>query len=181
MNLLNRTEFKYKYIISTTFNYIGTKSYRICNMKDFTNYWNAISFAFIKHGNLKRKAKDVPYVIHPIRVSTILRATGFNEFEHEDLMIAALFHDLVEDTDTNLKEIEKQFGKKISLIVAELTKPKGAKGPEKEKWLETFIEKSNEAKIIKMADRIDNLMEKGDVWTEEKQKTCTNKMGYHSY
>ncbi len=139
-------------------------------MKDFSNYWNAISFAFIKHGNLKRKAKNVPYVIHPIRVTSILRATGFNEFEHEDLMIAALFHDLVEDTDTNLAEIENQFGKSVALIVAELTKPDGAKGRKKEKWLERFIEKSKEAKIIKMADRIDNLMEKGDIWTEEKQK-----------
>jgi len=139
-------------------------------MKNFSNYWNAISFAFIKHGNLKRKAKNVPYVIHPIRVTSILRATGFNEFEHEDLMIAALFHDLVEDTDTNLIEIESQFGKSVALIVAELTKPDGAKGRKKEKWLESFIEKSKEAKIIKMADRIDNLMEKGDIWTDEKQK-----------
>lgn len=139
-------------------------------MKDFSNYWNAISFAFIKHGNLKRKAKNIPYVIHPIRVASILRATGFNEYDHEDLMIAALFHDLVEDTDIKLTEIEIQFGKSVALIVADLTKPDGAKGREKEKWLESFIDKSKEAKMIKMADRIDNLMEKGDLWTEEKQK-----------
>ncbi|MFX0041904.1 MAG: HD domain-containing protein [Candidatus Hodarchaeota archaeon] len=139
-------------------------------MKNFSNYWNAISFAFIKHGNLRRKTKNVPYVIHPIRVVSILRAAGFNEFKNENLMIAALFHDLVEDTDTSLVEIESQFGTSVALIVAELTKPNGATGREKEKWLESFTKRSREAKIIKMADRIDNLMEKGYIWTEEKQK-----------
>lgn len=143
-------------------------------MKDFSNYWNAISFAFVKYGKLKRKAKQIPYVVHPIRITAILRAAGFNEFEHEDLMIAALFHDLIEDTDTNLKEIENQFGDKVSSIVAELTKPEGVKGRKKDKWLEKFVNNSKEAKIIKIADRIDNLMEIIDVWAIEKQISYTD-------
>jgi len=140
-------------------------------MKDFSNYWNAMSFAFIKYGNLKRKAKDIPYVIHPIRITTILHAAGFNEFDHDDLMIAALFHDLLEDTETTLEEIESQFGKKVGEIVVELSKPKGTKGRDKDKWLENFIENSKEAKIIKIADRIDNLMDMRDVWDVEKQRS----------
>lgn len=143
-------------------------------MKDFSNYWNAISFAFAKYGNLKRISSDIPYVIHPIRIITILHAAGFNEFEHEDIMIAALFHDLLEDTDTDIKEIEDKFGKKIGKIVVELTIPKGILGREKDKWLEEFVIKSKEAKIIKLADRIDNLMDMKDIWKAKKQISYTD-------
>lgn len=143
-------------------------------MKDFSNYWNAISYAFVKYGNLKRKAKDIPYVVHPIRITTILRAAGFNEIDNEDLMIAALFHDLLEDTDTNLKELEDKFGKEVGEITVELTKPEGAKGRKKDNWLEELVKNSKEAKIIKLADRIDNLMDMRDVWDAEKQRSYTN-------
>ncbi|MFW9989603.1 MAG: HD domain-containing protein [Candidatus Odinarchaeota archaeon] len=140
-------------------------------MKKFSNYWSAITFAFIKYGNLKRKSKEIPYVVHPIRITAILRAAGFNEFDHEDLIIAALFHDLLEDTDTDLKEIESHFGTKISQIVIELTKPEGAKGRKKDNWLENFINNSKEAKVIKLADRIDNILDMQDIWDAEKQRS----------
>lgn len=143
-------------------------------MKNFSSYWNALSFAFEKYGNLKRKAKDIPYVIHPVRIASILRAAGFNEFEQEDLMIAALFHDLCEDTNTSLEEIDKKFGKKISSIVAELTKPENTKGHKKDLWLENLVKSSEEAKIIKMADRIDNLLEMVKDWTTQKQINYVN-------
>ncbi|MFX1379988.1 MAG: HD domain-containing protein [Promethearchaeota archaeon] len=138
-------------------------------MQDFSNYWKALSFAFEKYGNLKRRAKDILYIIHPIRITLILRAAGFNEFKDEELMIAALFHDLLEDTNISFKEIEKNFGKKIVSIVNELTKPKDVKGRKKDEWLENFINSSKEAKIIKIADRIDNLLEMVDDWTVKKQ------------
>ena len=140
-------------------------------MKNFLNYWNAITFAFEKYGTLKRKSMDIPYIVHPIRITTILHANGFNEFDHERLMIAALFHDLIEDTDMEINEIEDRFGSKIGDIVIELTKPEGAKGRKKDKWLEEFAIKSKEAKIVKLADRIDNLMDMRDIWDAEKQKS----------
>ncbi len=143
-------------------------------MKEFSNYWNAISFAFIKYGKLTRKMKDIPYVIHPIRITIILHAAGFNEFDNKDLMIAALCHDLLEDTDVTLKEIEDLFGKKVGEVVVELTKPEGTKGRKKDEWLEKFVNSSKDAKIIKLADRIDNLMDMRGVWSEEKQKSYSN-------
>jgi len=143
-------------------------------MRNFSNYWNALSYAFEKYGNLKRKAKDIPYVIHPVRVTLILRSVGFNEFEHEELMIAALLHDLCEDTNTTLKEIDKIFGEKIVSIVDELSKPVNAKDHKKDRWLENFKNSSKEAKIIKIADRIDNLLEMVDDWTIQKQIAYAN-------
>ena len=136
-------------------------------MKDFNRYWNALNYAFIKYENLKRKSNNIPYVIHPIRVALILRSIGFSEFKNQDLMIAALLHDLIEDTNTTFDEIKNEFNESIALLVNELSKPKDLN---KEKWLETFINASEAAKIIKMADRIDNLMDMKQ-WPLEKQKS----------
>ncbi len=141
-------------------------------MKEISNYWKALTFAAKNHGIKTRKDNETPYVIHPMRITAILRAAGFSEFKNEDLMMAALFHDLIEDTETSLNDIKNQFGKKSASIVEELTKPEDDDKGSKEKWLKSFDKASKEAKIIKMADRIDNLMDMNlDIWPIEKQKS----------
>ncbi|MFX1278720.1 MAG: HD domain-containing protein [Promethearchaeota archaeon] len=137
-------------------------------MREFKTLWKGFNFAFKMYGNLRRKNVDLPYVIHPIRVAMILRAAGFSEFENRDLMLAALFHDLLEDTDLTYEELKTEFGKDIALIVRELSKPDSII---KEDWLEAFENSSKEAKLIKMADRIDNLMDiKSIGWSIEKKR-----------
>ncbi len=136
-------------------------------MNDFSSYWDALTFVFSRHDDQKRKSVNIPYVIHPIRVALILRSVGFSEFEHENLMIAAIFHDLIEDTDTTFEEISEQFGKQVALIVDELSRPDNT---DKDEWINTFETKSMEAKIIKMADRIDNLKDMpSSKWTRKTQ------------
>ncbi|MFX1338284.1 MAG: HD domain-containing protein [Promethearchaeota archaeon] len=138
-------------------------------MKLFLNYWKALNFAIIKYGDLKRKSGDIHYFIHPLRITLILRATGYNEFDHETLMIAALFHDLIEDTDTSLSEIENKFGKNIASIVNQVSIPIKA---EKEKHLKNLKNASIEAKIIKLADRLDNLIDLPlEAWSKDQQKS----------
>ena len=137
-------------------------------MKDFSNYYKALKYAFTNYGDLKRRS-GAPYIIHPIRMTSILRAAGFTEFENEDIMIAALFHDLLEDTDTSITHIANQFGNKVASIVKELTKPEQV---DKNEWLKSFGAMSKEAKIIKIIDRIDNLMDMSiDYWSIKKQKS----------
>ena len=137
-------------------------------MREFENLWKGLSFAFLKYGNLKRKSTDIPYIIHPIRVALILRAAGFSEFQDENLFLAALFHDLLEDTDLTFEELKTKFGDEVALIVKELSKPDNRS---KEDWLRAFGTASKKAKLIKMADRIDNLMDMAETkWDDEKQK-----------
>ena len=138
-------------------------------MKQFLNYWKALNFALIKYGDLRRKSGDIHYFIHPLRITLILRAAGFSEFENENLMIAALFHDLVEDTDISLSEIENKFGRNVASIVSEVSIPIKT---EKEVYLENLKNASVEAKIIKLADRIDNLIDlPKSFWPIDKQKS----------
>lgn len=137
-------------------------------MREFDPIWEAINFAFIKYGSLKRKSGDIPYVIHPIRVAMILRAAGFSEFKDRNLMLASLFHDLLEDTNLTFEDLKAEFGTEIASIVKEVSKPENIS---KEEWLRTFDTTSKEAKLIKLADRIDNLMDmKLPEWNVEKQK-----------
>ena len=144
-------------------------------MNEFSRYWNTLSFIFKRYGEQKRKSANIPYVIHPIRVALILRSVGFSEFEDENLMIAALCHDILEDTDTTFEELVNLIGERGAFIVEELSKPNNKN---KDEWLRTFKTKSNEAKIIKMADRIDNLLDMpSSMWTPDKQLKYA-KQGY---
>ncbi|MHA2048235.1 MAG: HD domain-containing protein [Promethearchaeota archaeon] len=130
--------------------------------------WKAITYAFINYGDLKRKSNEIPYIVHPIRVVIILRAAGYSDSKNENLMIAALLHDLLEDTKLTFEDLKLQFGVQVALVVKELSKPEDSN---KDEWLRSFGTVSKEAKIIKIADRIDNLLDMNSIgWTEEKHK-----------
>ena len=79
-------------------------------------------------------------------------------------MIAAWLHDVVEDTDVELKEVSDLFGAGVAELVNELTNPsKGSSAPrDQRKALDRnhLTKVSREAKIIKLLDRIDNLSDK---------------------
>ncbi len=118
-------------------------------------YRKALDYAEEKSKGLKREAIKIPYIFHPYNVVSILRLSGYDKFlGNEDLLISALLHDVLEEIDTEVSEIENLFGKRVAEIVSELTKPEELK---KEDWLEGFKDYSKEAKIVKLADRIDNL------------------------
>jgi (p)ppGpp synthase/HD superfamily hydrolase len=145
-------------------------------MNDFTEYWNALNFA-IKHyrGHSRKNEEQTPYFIHPIRICAILRAAGYSEFKDREIMIASLFHDLIEDTYITEEIIKRKFGEKVANIVVELSKKPGQK---KLEYLKSLKDASKEAKIIKMADRIDNLLEIDvSIWNKKEKISYTKKEG----
>ncbi len=77
----------------------------------------ALNFSITSHSEQFRKSGE-PYVVHPILVSAI---TAYFSND-ESMVIAALLHDVVEDTDISLDTIEKDFGKDVAHIVDGLTK-----------------------------------------------------------
>jgi GTP pyrophosphokinase len=77
----------------------------------------ALDFSIDSHKDQFRKSGE-PYVVHPILVAAI--TAYFSNDEH--MVIAALLHDVVEDTDTTIEEIEEIFGKDVAHIVDGLTK-----------------------------------------------------------
>ncbi len=77
----------------------------------------AIDFAQMAHDGQFRKSGE-PYVIHPILVAAITAAVA----NDETMVIAALLHDVVEDTPYTLEDIKTLFGEEVALLVEGLTK-----------------------------------------------------------
>lgn len=114
------------------------------------NLEEAINFVKEKHAGQKRK-QGTPYYTHPLAVYNFLKERGYNN----DYLFVALFHDLIEDTNTTYNDILKLSNKKIADSVLLLTKQNGY-------IMEEYISniKKNEiARIVKIADRIHNLQE----------------------
>jgi (p)ppGpp synthase/HD superfamily hydrolase len=135
-------------------------------------YDAALSLAALAHRGQTRKGSDVPYVVHPVHVSVMLIRHGFGE----DVTIAGLLHDVVEDQDVPLNEIEAQFGPAVAEMVDALSERKqagGARRPwevRKQEALEQLRRASDDAVAVKAADTTHNsralaadLREKGPV------------------
>ena len=85
---------------------------------EFTHKLNkAVEFCIKYHSNQFRKSGE-PYAVHPLLVATLV---GFLN-KNEDMVIAALLHDVIEDTDCEELELENEFGKEVLNLVLGLTK-----------------------------------------------------------
>lgn len=125
---------------------------------DKINIRKAYEMAVMAHRSQRRKAGE-PYVLHPIEVARIcVEEIGLGP----TAVISALLHDVVEDTNVTLEEINKEFGPKIGMIVDGLTKLDGlynmetAQAENYKKVLSTLITDVRVV-LIKMADRLHNL------------------------
>ena len=117
-------------------------------MTDSEKISRAVQFATKKHNGQKRIGGE-EYITHPITVCEMVKGQGYGI----DYQLTALFHDLLEDTDTTEEEILMFSNKKVLTAVKLLTK-------EKCYDIKNYIErvKSNEiAFVVKCADRLHNL------------------------
>ena len=117
----------------------------------------ATNFAAIKHRDQRRKdAAATPYINHPIGVAEIISAeAGITD---TDILIGALLHDTVEDTDTTFEEIEQHFGTKIRTIVEDCSDDKTLKKEERKlAQIAHAPHACHEAKVVKLADKLYNL------------------------
>ncbi|PJE81488.1 hypothetical protein COU58_02170 [Candidatus Pacearchaeota archaeon CG10_big_fil_rev_8_21_14_0_10_32_42] len=119
------------------------------------------NFAKEKHKDQVRKFVGEPYFSHLENVSNIVKE--YVQKENKEEMIAiALLHDILENTKTTEEELEKNFGNKIASIVKELTtdKTESEKIGKSEYLAKKLSDKrrvSDNALLIKLADRLDNV------------------------
>ena len=73
----------------------------------------AIIYATIMHQGKTRKLNKIPYIFHPLEVAQILATLT----EDEEIITAGILHDIVEDTDGSMEEIESRFGKRVAFLV----------------------------------------------------------------
>jgi GTP diphosphokinase / guanosine-3',5'-bis(diphosphate) 3'-diphosphatase len=117
----------------------------------------ALSFASIKHRDQRRKdARSSPYINHPIAVAAVLAGEG--GVQDETLLVAAILHDTVEDTDTTFDELREHFGDIVEGYVRELTDDKSLpKTVRKELQIVHARSASPGARQLKIADKICNV------------------------
>lgn len=125
---------------------------------------DAIEFATIRHAGQMRNRKSgppIPYIVHPIGVANILVDIGVRA--DSDLIVAAILHDVVEDTDTTIAEIEERFGARVAKLVAEVTDPPGlSKRAAHEYQVTRAAGMSLDARYLKLADKLYNVRDLRD-------------------
>ncbi|MEO1523914.1 MAG: HD domain-containing protein [Planctomycetota bacterium] len=117
----------------------------------------AAHFAAMKHATQRRKNQaETPYINHPIEVAELLERLG--GVRDESVLIAALLHDTIEDTETTEDEIRELFGTEVTRLVLECTDDKRLEKAERKRLqVVNAPKKSAGAKQIKLADKICNL------------------------
>ena len=99
-------------------------------------YTEALGWAAELHVRQRRKGKNAPYISHLIAVSALVWEDEQEEGA-EDLAIAGLLHDAIEDCGVTQDQIAQRFGERVAQIVADCTDTSGAVGAggDKEPWL----------------------------------------------
>ena len=117
----------------------------------------ALRYSAEKHSDQRRRdKKSSPYINHPIQVTETLWTLG--GVRDTNLLVAALLHDTIEDTDATPDEIKQQFGEDVLDLVLEVTDDKSLpKQVRKQLQIETAPHKSERAKLLKLADKLCNI------------------------
>lgn len=139
----------------------------------------ALNVAATLHKDQKRKGVPVPYIVHPFAVSIILS----NYTNDEDIIIAGILHDVLEDCSYTREQLIADFGQNIANIVMDVTEDLELKkeASKKDSWLERknkyleHLETSTEAALlVATADKINNLRTLGDAIEVDGEKVWDN-------
>ncbi len=125
------------------------------NDLSYTNYSDVINWVAKMHDNEYRKGTQIPYVAHVFGVAFLLKTAGI---EDRNVIIGALTHDVVEDTEATIEMVRKLYGETVAIYVEWLSEDK-AKSWEERKL--NAIWHTNQmplgAKWIKLADKANSL------------------------
>lgn len=106
-------------------------------------FHKAFEMAVKAHENQVRLLTGSPYIVHPLAVMGILRNFGVQD---EDILIAAVLHDVVEDSSVKIEKVKEQFGDRVADLVNQVTKDKKR----------NYSIHDESGAVLKMADLIHN-------------------------
>lgn len=151
----------------------------------------AIIFAAKAHDGMRRKQTATPYILHPVEAAAIAGSLT----DDQEVMAAAVLHDVVEDTSITIEEIEAEFGKRVADLVASESEDKREGEPPSETWqirkeeAVQFLRNTDnkDIKILYLGDKLANMRsiykdwaEAGDsVWERFNQKEKSHHAWYY--
>jgi GTP pyrophosphokinase len=139
--------------------------------EDIALIWEGYRYAYQAHDGVVRKTGE-PYIMHPVSVACVLADL------HMDMptILAALLHDVVEDTSCTTEDIKQKFGQQVAELVDGVTKLdkiefQSASQAQAENFRKMLLAMSQDVRVIlvKLADRLHN-MQTLDAMKPEKQK-----------
>ena len=142
------------------------------NPLDTSFFDKAVLFATEAHRGTERRGKGYPYIIHPMEAASIV-ASITNDPE---MLVAALLHDTVEDTNVTLDQIRELFGERVAMLVKNETAPLSedlAWRTKKEAQIAQLDAAPYDSKVVALGDKLSNMRgialdyrQKGDaVWS----------------
>jgi (p)ppGpp synthase/HD superfamily hydrolase len=121
-----------------------------------TRIADAVEFAVRAHGDQVRKGTSIPCVSHLFGVAALVLEGGGDE----DLAIAGLLHDVLEDTAATVAQVEKAFGPRVAAVVVgcsdTLQRPKPPALERKRLYLEHLEEADADTLLVSLADKLHN-------------------------
>lgn len=131
---------------------------------------HAVYFASVAHASQKRKGDGLPYDRHCFEVAKILTEHGVDT---NSVLAAAVLHDVVEDTEVTVSQIENNFGSLVAFLVQQVTNDANkTRSQRKREQLNKVVSSSlsEEALWIKLADAISNVRDMDATKWSEKRK-----------
>lgn len=115
---------------------------------------DAIIFAAFAHRNQVRKGTDVPYIVHPMEVMQILTENGCSE----NVIVAGILHDTLEDTPTTPEQIVQKFGEDILSLVQSQSENKTKTWQErKQHTIDMMKDADKDVQLVCCADKLSNV------------------------
>ncbi len=115
----------------------------------------ALNFAARAHQGQYRKGTDIPYIVHPVGVAVILMEMNLTD----EVIVAGLLHDVVEDTPITPAQLEAEFGAKIARLVAGASEPdRSAAWEDRKRHTVDYLRRAPlPVKLLSCADKLHNI------------------------
>lgn len=128
---------------------------------------DALDFAAERHSAQRRKGPDAaPYVNHLIEVAMLVACVG--QVDDVEVLIAAVLHDVLEDTCTSAEELQRRFGARVRSLVEALSEDKVLpRRQRRELTLTELPRRESLVKVIKLADLSSNIKLLPASWSDE--------------
>lgn len=120
----------------------------------------AITFAVHAHSGTERRGKSFPYIVHPLEAVEIVATIT----PDQELLAAAVLHDVVEDTEVSIEAIRDEFGERVASLVASESEERIEGKNKEESWHERkqaaisrLANACSDAKIVAIGDKLSNM------------------------
>jgi (p)ppGpp synthase/HD superfamily hydrolase len=130
----------------------------------------ALDFAAVRHSAQRRKGPDAaPYVNHLIEVAMLVSCVA--GVDDQEVLIAAVLHDVLEDTPTTSAEVRERFGDRVCSFVEALSDDKSLpRRRRRQITLQELPSMDTLVKIVKLADLASNIKLLPPNWTDERKR-----------